>query len=332
MPLKAKRILQKLRNVVVYISSKNRVFSRLYFLISGDFDREYEFTLKGRSDALNHRYTHSNSNANIRRGIHRLEKGLFHESPKAKFGKEVFTELENEIRSYNLSRIDQKELGWLLETLKSYIPFSHEPQKVRKVIEIIKPLFKVQQKTPVNQSENSREFEVFERILKKRKSVRFFRDNKVSIEKVERCVEIAKLAPTACNRQPYHMELLTNKKDILKVGNLAPGTSGWIDGVPALGVIIGHSNSFRFARDRHLIYFDSALFVSNLVNALVSEGLSSCICNWVPNWGADRQAIKYLGYDLSKTIVCLVAIGEPKEIESPVSTKKETTNILRFRH
>ncbi len=330
--LRIKNILRKIRNVFVYICSKNRFLGRLFFLITGDFDREFESTLKGRYDALTHKYSFSNSNANIRRAIHRLEKGLFHANPKGRFGKMVFDELVNEIKNYDISNMESNELEWLIETLKSYKDFSENPEKVQKIIRIAEKEIDNRSNNS-NLKENQTEaFQNLKNIFYERKSVRFFKSEKVDIEKIVQCVEIAKSAPTACNRQPYHVELLTDKKDIMKIGEMAPGTAGWLDGVPVLAVVVGHSNSFRFTRDRHLIYFDSGLFVSNFVNSLVTLDLASCICNWVPNWKADRAAIKYLGYDLSKTVVCLIAIGKPLGIKSPVSIKKRNDNILRFRN
>ncbi|WP_298532302.1 nitroreductase family protein [uncultured Algibacter sp.] len=326
-----KNILRRIRNISVKISSKNRFLGRLFFLVTGDFDREFEFTLKGRYDALTHKYSYSNSNANIRRGIHRIEKGLFHAEPRKKFGKDVFAELMNEMSKYDIRNMECNELHWLIATLKAYTPFSYTPEEVKSIIDIAK--IELSHKTIKNklESNESQEFLNFKNTLNKRKSVRFFKSEKANVEKIVQCVEIAKSAPTACNRQPYHIELLTNIKDIRKIGDMAPGTAGWIEGVTTLGVVVGHANSFRFTRDRHLIYFDSGLFVSNFVNSLVTVGLGSCICNWVPNWKEDREAIKYLGYDLSKTVVCLIAIGTPIGIKSPVSVKKTNANILRLR-
>jgi nitroreductase len=324
--------LRKIRDVVVFVAGKNRFFLRTFFYVSGEFDREFESTLKGRYDALSHNYFHSNSNANIRRCIHRLEKGLFHQNPRKTFGKVIFNELKRELKKYNLNLMDPDELYWLKQTLRAYVKYSETPRDVEKTIAFLESKTVKKQELTVEEERKSESFKSLEKILLKRKSVRFFKAVEVDLSKIAQCVEIAKSAPTACNRQPYHLEILTQKKDIMKIGLLAPGTSGWLDGVPVLGVVVGHANSFRFARDRHLIYFDSGLFVSNFVNALVTVGLASCICNWVPSWKADREAIQYLGYDLSKTIVCLIAIGVPSGVQSPTSIKKSTSNLLRVRN
>jgi nitroreductase len=301
-------------------------------MITGDFDREFESTLKGRYDALTHKYSHSNSNANIRRGIHRLEKGLFHANPRQKFGKLVFTELLNEVKKYDIKNMEFNELEWLVKTLKAYVNFSETPSIVENTIKVAQKELLQKNGELALETNKSPEFIGFKDTLYNRKSVRFFDNEPVDKNKIAQCVEIAKSAPTACNRQPYHLELLTEKKDIMKIGEMAPGTAGWLDGVPVLGVVVGHSNSFRFTRDRHLIYFDSGLFVSNLVNSFVTVGLASCICNWVPSWKADRAAIRYLGYDLSKTVVCLIAIGNSQGVPSPTSIKKTNNNILRIRN
>jgi hypothetical protein len=200
----------------VFVCSKNRLLARLFFFVTGDFDREFESTLRGRYDALAHKYTFSNSNANIRRAIHRLEKGLFHASPRNKFGKAIFEELSKELAKYDLKNIELNELYWLKETLTSYKSFSYDPDKVSEVILLVETLL-IQQEAPKTLSKNSSaDFQTFQSFLYKRKSVRFFKQELPSLQKIAHCVEVAKSAPTACNRQPYHIELLTNRKDIKK--------------------------------------------------------------------------------------------------------------------
>ena len=74
---------------------------------------------------------------------------------------------------------------------------------------------------------------------------------------IEKAIEIAKLAPSACNRQPFRFYVSQNKDQACKVAKCAGGTSGWAEDIPCTVVIIGDLSLYPRERDRHLIYIDS---------------------------------------------------------------------------
>lgn len=45
----------------------------------------------------------------------------------------------------------------------------------------------------------------FLQLVSKRQSVRSYTQEKIAKEKIERCLEAARLAPSACNAQPWHL-------------------------------------------------------------------------------------------------------------------------------
>jgi len=333
-------LFRKARIFLFRVVASNRFFMRLFHLFSSDFDREFESTLKGRYQALTSIYLGDKSNANIRRGVHRLEKGLFHANRRPKFGNAVFNQLERElVQAVNLRKValDSEEINWAISTLEKYTEFAASPERVQEMILLLKDPNKVDELTfefLENEEASSVDFAEYEglaSIYKRRESVRFF-DSKVPlISDIAKAVSIAKEAPSACNRQPFSVTLLRDSKDINFVGGLAPGTAGFLDNIPLLGVVTGHASCFRKAGDRHLIYTDSGLFMGHLLPALQSLGIDTCVLNWNPDWVKDRKAVQYLNLDLSKTIVCLIAFGYRRDsVDSPVSTKKSDYNILRI--
>lgn len=328
--------LRRLRLVVIFLCSKNRIMGRLFYMFEASFDREFEYTLRGRYESLTSRYAHDVSNANIRRCVHRLEKGLYHRDRKLKFGVDVFNELSKEIMTLNnRSLIDKNELIWATNTLISYRQHATDQSSVDLAISRLQShLSEIEigeVPDPIGSLvQPSADFLVLQDLFKARKSVRFFDGRSVPVDLIKNAVEIAKEAPSACNRQPFSLYVLDKRGDIDFIGGLAPGTKGFLHNIPMLCVLVGHASSFRFTRDRHLIYTDSGIFLGHLLPALTSLGLSSCVLNWIPDWHNDRMAIEYLGVDLSKSVVCLLAIGYGDGTPSPTSIKKSNTNLLRF--
>lgn len=327
-----KNLLRSVRLQLIKVCAKNRFLGRIYFLFSGDFDRESEFVLLGRVEALSSRYLASHSNSNLRRCIHRLEKGLFHRDRRAKFGGSVLSELLRELPALRkMSPIDPEEKRWALDTLNEYKPFSLKPEQVDLCLTTIEAIpsmgFEAEEVVP-STLETAR-YTDLATLFRERESVRFFNGTVPDTSLLNAAVSIAKEAPSACNREPFHLHILQDPKDIQFVGGLAPGTSGFLDNIPTLGVLVGHASAFRFARDRHLIYLDGGLFLGHFLPALTSLNLSSCVLNWTPHYKNDRAAIDYLGLDFSKTVVCLIAIGFRDTPKSPISTKKSNGNLLR---
>ena len=54
-------------------------------------------------------------------------------------------------------------------------------------------------------------------LIKKRQSVRDYSDKYIEKEKLIKCIEAARLAPSACNAQPWHFHLIVDKEKVEKV-------------------------------------------------------------------------------------------------------------------
>lgn len=316
------------RLALLRIISLSRVLTKFYFVFSNDFDREFEFTLKGRVRALGRGYDELHSSAHLRRCIHRLEKGIYHPNRKAVFGAGVVDELYDELVNIDPGVVlDPDEVDWSISVLEIYLDLNSSV-KADKCIKILRSFNTISVEENVDFSGDS--YQKFLDLCLKRESVRFFKEQEVPKELINKAVYASREAPSACNRQPFSLFPLYDRGMIQKIGGLAPGTSGFLDGIPVLIPVVGRMASFRHARDRHLIYTDSGLFLGHFILALESLGLSSCVLNWTPDWKNDREAIEALNLGLDNTIVCLLAVGYRKDISVPVSTKKSVQNITRY--
>ena len=323
-------LARKIRLRIIFIAAQNRFAARMYFLFVPNFDREYEYVLRGRYEALTSRYSSDFSNANLRRCIHRIEKGLTNKHPRKKFGHSVLLELSNEIdRLNNISNIDQNEIFWAIHTLESYLAHTEDPVRVKNCLMKLQALSTTMELASEQDSSNM-DSATLNKLFNTRKSVRYYLPQKPNPSSIHRAVNMAKTAPSACNRQPFHLRLLEERSDIQYIGGMAPGTNGFLNNIPTLGVLIGHASAFRYSRDRHLIHLDGGLFLGHLLPALTSFNISTCVLNWTPDWKSDRAAIKYLKLDLSKTVICLLAMGIKDQTPTPTSIKKCSTTLLRI--
>jgi len=327
-----KKVYRYFRLLYLKLVSSNRLSLKLYYLFDSSFDREFEFTMMGRIKALSQNYEGADTSAHFRCCIHRLEKGIYHPERKEIFGFGIIDELTDELEGMkSKTPIDSSELNWGMSVIDLYLSYV-DNDKARYCRKLISSIESVDYGRELVTHENidSPRFLGLRDVCLSRESVRFFEKKDVPHSLLDAAVEIAREAPSACNRQPFQLYPLTSKAKIMEIGRLAPGTSGFLENIPMLIPVVGCLESFRHFRDRHLIYTDSGLFMGHLVLALESLGLSSCILNWTPDWDNDRKAISKLELTKDKTIICLIAVGFKGSEVSPKSDKKSVRNILRY--
>jgi len=283
------------------------------------------------------------SRAQLRRNIHRIEKGLIMKPRKSVFAKGYITETINLYESVlKSSNIGFDEWIWFSDVLDMYFGVvSHSEiiannfelyQKIR--FDEIAPDSKTHslKKVPYKASQrpdSSITFEDLEKLFKRRRSVRFFTKKKPDIEAIRNCVTLASEAPSACNRQPFRF--LYSDSDVLvsAIANCAGGTAGYGDNLPAIMVVVGDLSYFNNPFDRHVIYIDSSLFTMQLLLALETQGLSSCAINWPDYKVPDLNLRKLVDLKSSERVIMLIGIGYADEnSEIPFSHKKTSKELL----
>ncbi|HEX9262373.1 MAG TPA: nitroreductase family protein, partial [Candidatus Bathyarchaeia archaeon] len=60
----------------------------------------------------------------------------------------------------------------------------------------------------------------FFEVVRNRRSIRKYQEKSVEKEKLERILEAARLAPSAMNRQPYQIFIVSNKEILSKISTV----------------------------------------------------------------------------------------------------------------
>ena len=143
----------------------------------------------------------------------------------------------------------------------------------------------------------------FEKICKQRFSVRRFSDRKPDEITVEKLCELARLAPTAKNNQPYELYVVTGEKSLKKLEKAKAGVYG------APVVIIVCSDKEKAWRNRYS-GCDSSLQDIGIVATTILYGAEEYgmngiyICNFDP-----EAAKKEFNMPDNLTPECLIAVG-----------------------
>ena len=162
-----------------------------------------------------------------------------------------------------------------------------------------------------------------------RQSTRSFDpDRVVETEKLERIMEAARLAPSACNAQPYHFTVCVGDaaKDVARATQ-GMGMNKFASDAPVMVVVseAPYNASAKIgAKIKNNDYrsIDIGIAVAYLTAEAESEGLGSCIIGWLDS----KKIGKICGF--SDTVRLVVALGYPKEGDPHREKKRKASDEL----
>ena len=153
----------------------------------------------------------------------------------------------------------------------------------------------------------------------------------VSRDVIERAVELAMTAPSACNRQPSRVHVVDDPVLRDKLLALQCGTRGFGQDADKLLVVTVDLSAVRWVWERHDGYVNGGIFVMNLCYALHWHGVAHCILHWSVPPSADRAAHALLGIPASEVIVQMLACGQPPaEFDVAASPRRAAAEVITW--
>jgi len=165
-----------------------------------------------------------------------------------------------------------------------------------------------------------------------RRSIRRYKHVPVEREKLELCLEAARLAPSACNAQPYRFIIID--EPALKEKFCAAAFSGlysackFAAAAPALLAVTADTGKVTAwlgnqVQDTNFRLMDIGIAAEHFVLAAAEQGLGTCWLGWFSAKGAARA----LGLGSGKKVEILISVGYPDE--APPPRKRKTTEEFR---
>ncbi len=158
----------------------------------------------------------------------------------------------------------------------------------------------------------------FSELVKKRYSCRKYLHVPVEREKIEKCIESARLAPSACNSQPWNFIVVDEKEKLKAVSDAA--LSGiysmpkLMADAPVLIIVTVNKGNFsakvgNFVRDTMFYLIDIGIACEHLVLQAAELGLGTCYIGWFN----EKEVKKKLGLGKSINIPLIITMGNPDE-------------------
>lgn len=161
----------------------------------------------------------------------------------------------------------------------------------------------------------------FERLILTRQSDRRYLPDPVSREDVLKCLEAARMAPSACNSQPWKFVVVDDKEKLMEMADAAEGLgmNKFTRGVPVMvAVVLEKMNATArlgsLLKHKDYSMLDLGMAVEHFCLQAADLGLGTCIMGWFD----EKRIARLLGVPRRKRIPLIISLGYP---ENPTRRK-----------
>jgi len=175
----------------------------------------------------------------------------------------------------------------------------------------------------------------FLELVKKRRSCRKYAARPVPRDVIDRCLEAARLAPSACNSQSWFFIVVDNEelRSVLakKAFSGIYSMNSFAKNAPILIIVVTERSSYiarlggYFKRVQYSL-IDIGIACEHLILEAEEEGLGTC---WL-GWFNEKEVKKILRLPREKKVDVIISMGYPEEKEAHDKIRKSLDDIRRF--
>lgn len=176
--------------------------------------------------------------------------------------------------------------------------------------------------------------QTFLSLVQQRQSDRAYLDKPVEAEKIERILEAARLAPSACNAQPWKFIVVTDASKRMEVAeataNKVLSMNHFARQAPVQLVLVEESANFTstvggWMTNKYYPHIDLGIVASHVCLAAADEGLGSCMLGWCD----EKKVRKALQIPKGKRVMLVILIGYSAQPLRP-KKRKPISDIVSY--
>lgn len=176
----------------------------------------------------------------------------------------------------------------------------------------------------------------FLELVKRRRSCRKYSDKVVSEESIKRCLEAARLAPSACNSQPWRFIVITNPDLRLRVAEAAfsgmYAMNAFAKNAPVLVAVIREQSTYAAQigsawRGVQYSLIDLGIACDHFTLQAAEEGLGTC---WL-GWFNETSVKKILALPRQAKVDVLLSVGYPSDDSAFEKNRKSLDEMSEIR-
>ncbi len=151
-------------------------------------------------------------------------------------------------------------------------------------------------------------------LINSRQSDRKYSDKKIEKDKLDRIIEAGRMAPSACNAQPWKFIIVTEPGLLLKIADAASakliGMNGFVSQAPVLLVVIREEPNITSKiggtiKNKDYSLIDIGIASENICLQAKAEGIGSCMIGWFD----EKLVRKILDIPKAKRVELIITLG-----------------------
>ena len=176
---------------------------------------------------------------------------------------------------------------------------------------------------------------MFMDLVRKRRSIRTYLDKPVPKEDLLRCIEAARLAPSACNSQPWKFIIVDEPRLVKMICEKAfsgvYSINKFAKDAPVLIVVVSEKEKFAskmggYFRGTNYCLLDIGIACEHLILEATELGIGTC---WL-GWFNEKSVKKTLKVPRNKKIDAIISMGYRKEDKPVLKARKSLEEISLF--
>uniref|UniRef100_UPI0026EDFAD6 nitroreductase family protein n=1 Tax=Streptococcus merionis TaxID=400065 RepID=UPI0026EDFAD6 len=284
-------------------------------------------------------FSETNSFQNLRGRItldyHNIEKGLTHiEDMRKGFGQSAMNDLFKALDEYVEKGYPVDDIRYVtaINVLKKYIERHKEhnfsmPDLEHKINAY--PLGNIVDSGVYVINHNKFEHNSFRELLENRHSIREFGSEVIDYNKLQESILLATRAPSACNRQPCKVYLVSDIDLIKELLHLQGGLNGNGSNIQYLILITSNKSLYRWDHERNQNFIDGGIFSGTLLYSLEANNIASCPLHCDLSINVENDIKSLLSISEPEDLIHFIAVGSfPEQSVVPVSLRDRYSDFV----
>lgn len=174
----------------------------------------------------------------------------------------------------------------------------------------------------------------FFELIAKRESCRAYAPRRVEREKLRRCIQAARIAPSACNAQPWHFTVVDDPalQPAMAHACQGMGMNRFTTQVPAFIVVEEDRESLlpRIGgrwKDQDYVSMDLGIAATHICLAATQQGLSTCMLGWF----REKELKELLGIPKKRRIRLVICVGYHLNTPLRKKVRRELKDIVTWK-
>ena len=172
-------------------------------------------------------------------------------------------------------------------------------------------------------------------LVKARQSVRGYLPGPVEKDKLERCLEAARLAPSACNAQPWTFIVVDNAGIKDQLADLTADRwlplNHWTKQAPVHVVLVVEAANLTsrlgaWVKQRDFAWMDMAIAAAHFCLQAAAEGMGTCMLGWFK----EDRVRALLNIPEGKRVGLIITLGYPADATIRPKIRKAQKAVVRW--